>query len=89
MFNITEIKPCIQKIISFGQDIGLILGSGLGAYGEKLENAEYIEYKNIPGFPVSHVEGHKNRFIIGTLYGKKVIAMQGRFHYYEGIERAV
>ena len=64
--------------------IGLILGSGLGCLGEKIENPTIIEYKNIPNFPVSTVEGHKGQLIIGQLGGKDVIAMQGRFHYYEG-----
>ena len=71
----------------FCPEIGLILGSGLGGYGEKLENPAFINYKDIPGFPVSKVEGHKNRFILGTLFGKNICAMQGRFHYYEGIEQ--
>ena len=64
--------------------IGLILGSGLGSLGEKIENPITINYKDIPNFPVSTVEGHKGQLIIGTLGGKNVIAMQGRFHYYEG-----
>ena len=77
-----------EQIIEFSPEVGLILGSGLGAYGEKLENPVLIDYKDIPGFPVSKVEGHKNRFILGTLFGKRVIAMQGRFHYYEGIPQS-
>ena len=77
-----------ERIIEFSPEVGLILGSGLGAYGEKLENPIWIDYKDIPGFPVSKVEGHKNRFILGTLFGKRVIAMQGRFHYYEGIPQS-
>lgn len=77
----------VEKILDFKPEVGLILGSGLGDYGEKLENPEYIEYCTIEGFPVSKVDGHKNRFILGKLYGKRIIAMQGRFHYYEGIEQ--
>lgn len=64
--------------------IGLILGSGLGDYAETLENKRYVNYADIEGYPVSGVVGHKNRFVIGEKYGKTVIAMQGRFHYYEG-----
>jgi purine-nucleoside phosphorylase len=64
--------------------IGLILGSGLGELAEELESALYIPYNEIPHFPVSTVEGHAGRFAIGFLEGKRVIAMQGRFHYYEG-----
>lgn len=64
--------------------IGLILGSGLGDYAERLENPRYVGYKDIPGFPQSHVPGHKGRFVVGELFGKTVICMQGRVHYYEG-----
>ena len=64
--------------------IGLILGSGLGEYAEKIENKRFVSYSELPGFPQSRVEGHKGRFVIGELFGKTVICMQGRFHYYEG-----
>ena len=64
--------------------IGLILGSGLGDYAEKIENKRFVSYSDLPGFPQSRVEGHKGRFVIGELFGKSVICMQGRFHYYEG-----
>ena len=64
---------------------GLILGSGLGDYADLLENPVTVSYSDIPGFPRSTVRGHKGRFVIGTRFGKRVIAMQGRFHYYEGI----
>lgn len=64
--------------------IGLILGSGLGNYAERLENPRYVSYKDITGFPQSHVPGHKGRFVAGELFGKTVVCMQGRFHYYEG-----
>ncbi len=64
--------------------VGIILGSGLGALADKIKADKVIAYKDIPHFPVSTVEGHKGQMIIGTLGGKKVVAMQGRFHYYEG-----
>jgi purine-nucleoside phosphorylase len=64
--------------------IGLILGSGLGDYAERIENKRVVNYSDLPGFPRSRVEGHKGRFVIGELFGKTVICMQGRFHYYEG-----
>lgn len=64
--------------------IGLVLGSGLGDLAEEIENPVTIPYGDVPHFPVSTVEGHAGRFVIGTLEGKPVIAMQGRFHYYEG-----
>lgn len=63
---------------------GLILGSGLGDYAERIENKRIVNYADLPGFPRSRVEGHKGRFVIGELFGKTVICMQGRFHYYEG-----
>lgn len=65
-------------------EIGIILGSGLGKLADKIENPVAIPYKEIPGFPVSTAIGHKGNFIIGTLAGKTVMAMQGRIHYYEG-----
>ena len=63
---------------------GIVLGSGLGKLAERIEDPTVIPYGDIPGFPVSTAIGHKGNFIIGTLGGKTVIAMQGRFHYYEG-----
>ena len=64
--------------------IGLILGSGLGDYAERIENKKFVDYGELDGFPRSRVEGHKGRFVLGELFGKSVICMQGRFHYYEG-----
>lgn len=64
--------------------VGIVLGSGLGKLAEKIEDKIVIPYKEIPGFPVSTAIGHKGNFIAGHLGGKPVIAMQGRFHYYEG-----
>ncbi|EPH99922.1 purine nucleoside phosphorylase I, inosine and guanosine-specific [Enterococcus faecalis 13-SD-W-01] len=65
-------------------EFGLILGSGLGELAEEIENAVTIHYNDIPHFPVSTVVGHAGQLVYGTLSGKKVLAMQGRFHYYEG-----
>lgn len=64
--------------------VGIVLGSGLGRLAEKIENPVIIPYRDIPGFPVSTAIGHKGNFIVGSLGGKTVIAMQGRIHYYEG-----
>lgn len=64
--------------------VGIVLGSGLGRLAEMIEDKIVIPYKEIPGFPVSTAIGHKGNFIAGYLGGKPVIAMQGRFHYYEG-----
>ncbi len=74
----------IRNIYDFSPQIGLVLGSGLGDYAETLENPVIINYADIPGFPVSSVAGHKSRFVLGERFGKKTIAMQGRFHFYEG-----
>lgn len=65
-------------------DIGVILGSGLGDYAEALEDAVKLPYSEIPGFPRSTVAGHAGMWCCGTLHGKRVVMMQGRFHYYEG-----
>ncbi|MCR5004243.1 MAG: purine-nucleoside phosphorylase [Bacteroidales bacterium] len=65
-------------------EIGIVLGSGLGKLGDYIEDATVIPYKQIPGFPVSTATGHKGNLIIGNLGGKTIVAMQGRFHYYEG-----
>ena len=63
---------------------GIVLGSGLGKLADKIQNPVVIPYKDIPGFPESTAIGHKGNFIGGELGGKFVVAMQGRFHYYEG-----
>ena len=65
-------------------EFGLILGSGLGELAEEITDAVKIPYKDIPNFPVSTVVGHAGMLVYGTLGGKKVLALQGRFHYYEG-----
>lgn len=69
-------------------DVGIVLGTGLGALADKIEVAIRVPYEDIPFFPTSTVEFHKGRLIFGTLYGKKVLAMQGRFHLYEGYSAA-
>lgn len=65
---------------------GIVLGSGLGKLAEKIKDPVIIPYKDIPFFPISTAIGHKGNFIIGELGGKQVMAMQGRFHYYEGYD---
>ena len=61
-----------------------MLGTGLGDFADRIETRHALDYKDIPGFPVSTVEGHKGRLIFGEAGGRRVVAMQGRFHYYEG-----
>jgi len=81
---ITNAVKVLAPLCGENCKIGLILGSGLGNYAEKIENKRFVNYGDLPGFPQSRVEGHKGRFVIGELFGKTVICMQGRFHYYEG-----
>jgi purine-nucleoside phosphorylase len=87
--------PRVEKIMKAAEYIaarldgkkpfaGIVLGSGLGKLADKIENPIIIPYREIPGFPVSTAVGHKGNFIAGELGGKFVVAMQGRFHYYEG-----
>ncbi len=73
-----------EKLGGLEPVVGIVLGSGLGKLADRISDRTTIPYKEIPGFPVSTAIGHKGNFIAGTLGGKKVIAMQGRFHYYEG-----
>lgn len=73
-----------SKIGSQKPVVGIVLGSGLGKLGESIEDPVVIPYKDVPELPVSTAVGHKGNFIYGKLGGKAVIAMQGRFHYYEG-----
>lgn len=68
----------------FRPEAGIILGTGLGDFAEQIDVKYALDYKDISGFPVSTVEGHKGRLIFGLLEGRRVVAMQGRFHYYEG-----
>lgn len=74
----------INEQIQCKPEIGIILGSGLGGLAKEIEVEKEIPYEQIPNFPVSTVEGHNGHLISGKLGGKQVLAMQGRFHYYEG-----
>ena len=84
-----EIKSAVgylQNKTSFKPEIGIILGTGLGNLANKIEVELKIPYSEIPNFPQSTVKGHKGNLIFGSLSGKKVVALQGRFHYYEGYD---
>lgn len=74
----------IKQQSAFDGNIAVILGSGLGNFTNKIEDSLALSYKDIPNFPVSTVEGHSGKLIIGKFQGKQIIAMQGRFHFYEG-----
>ncbi|GIN60664.1 purine nucleoside phosphorylase [Robertmurraya siralis] len=82
--NIVAATEYLQKKLDLKPEIGLILGSGLGVLADEIENAVSIPYQEIPDFPVSTVEGHAGQLVFGQLNGAPVVAMQGRFHYYEG-----
>lgn len=75
----------IKKSWSGTPEVGIILGSGLGNLAGDITDSTEIPYENIPHFPSSSVEGHKGRLILGKMNGRPVIAMAGRFHYYEGL----
>ena len=88
IFNMDTLKAAASYVADFISgpmpEVGIVLGSGLGSLADSIENPQVLPYSQIPNFPVSTAVDHKGNFIIGTLAGKKVIAMQGRFHYYEG-----
>ena len=82
--HIDEALALLRTKTSMQPEIGIILGTGLGGLAKEISPEIVVEYEEIPHFPVSTVESHHGRLIFGTLGGKKVMAMQGRFHYYEG-----
>ena len=85
VLRINEAAAYIKNILGdFEPLAGIVLGSGLGKLADKIENPRVIAYKDIPNFSVSTAVGHKGNLIAGQLGGKPVLAMQGRFHYYEG-----
>lgn len=79
-----SIKYIKNKIGDFEPEIGIVLGTGLGGLVNEIEVAYSIMYASIPNFPISTLEFHSGKLIFGTLKGKKVVAMQGRLHFYEG-----
>jgi purine-nucleoside phosphorylase len=74
----------IQEKVLFNAEVGIILGTGLGGLVNEINIEHTLDYKEIPNFPVSTVDGHAGRMIFGKLGEKNIIAFQGRFHYYEG-----
>jgi purine-nucleoside phosphorylase len=82
--QIQECTSFISKHISDNPEVGIILGTGLGGLAAEIDIKKMISYNDIPHFPVSTVESHEGKLIFGQLGGKFVVAMQGRFHYYEG-----
>lgn len=87
MSTLKEIKAAtdfIKNQTDFKPEVGIILGTGLGALVDDIKVKHTLSYKDIPHFPISTVETHSGKLIFGELNGKNVVAMQGRFHYYEG-----
>ncbi|MGG4664945.1 purine-nucleoside phosphorylase [Providencia vermicola] len=82
--DILESLKFIQSRTELKPTVGIILGSGLGPFADTLENAVHIPYSEVPHFAKSEAVGHANELVIGTIAGKTVVAMKGRFHYYEG-----
>ncbi|HNT41257.1 MAG TPA: purine-nucleoside phosphorylase [Tenuifilaceae bacterium] len=84
--KINQTVAFIKGKVTIEPEVGIILGTGLGGLVKEIEKQQALDYKDIPNFPISTVEGHTGRLIFGELGGKKVVAMQGRFHFYEGYD---
>ena len=84
--NVCASAEFIKSKTTMTPAIGVILGSGLGGLVDIMEDKEIIPYKDIPNFPQSDVAGHAGNLVFGRIGDKTVVAMQGRFHYYEGYE---
>jgi len=84
--EVQETVSYIKEKTGFTPEYGVILGSGLGSFTDDIQIEFTLPYAEIPNFPVSTVQGHKGALVFGTIGGKKVVAMQGRFHFYEGYD---
>src|ERR1041385_6097113 len=82
--QIDEAVDAIRRRTSYQPRVGLILGSGLNNLAESVQKADIIPYGELPNWPVSTVQGHAGRLVIGELEGQNVFVMQGRIHFYEG-----
>lgn len=82
--RLTTVADLIRSRSGMSPDVGIILGSGLGAFADTFDDAVVLPYQEIPGFPTSSVPGHEGRLVVGKLAGATVVAMQGRVHFYEG-----
>ena len=82
--QVQETVSYIKEKIDFTPEYGVILGSGLGSFTDEMKVEYTLPYNEIPNFPVSTVQGHKGALVFGTIGDKRVVAMQGRFHFYEG-----
>jgi purine-nucleoside phosphorylase len=84
--KVQETVSYIKNKTNFTPEYGVILGSGLGGFTADITIEHTLPYTEIPNFPVSTVQGHKGALVFGTIQGKKVVAMQGRFHFNEGYD---
>jgi purine-nucleoside phosphorylase len=84
--DIDAAADAVRKHSKIVPRVGMILGSGLGPLAESIPNPDYVPYEEIPGWPISGVEGHVGRLVIGELEGQNVVVMQGRTHFYEGYD---
>ena len=84
--KINQTAAYLKTMVSYRPETGIILGTGLGHLADEITDKIEIPYEQIPHFPLSTVEGHSGKLIFGELGGKEVLAMQGRFHYYEGYD---
>lgn len=86
--KIRETVDFIRKSYQHEPEVGVILGSGLGSFSKEIAVELELPYADIPNFPVSTVQGHSGKLVFGTIEGKRVVAMAGRFHFYEGYDPA-
>ncbi|MGH7700518.1 MAG: purine-nucleoside phosphorylase [Gemmatimonadales bacterium] len=82
--NLTEAVRAVRARTDFVPDVAIILGTGLGGLADRVDAVARVPYRDIPGFPVPTVETHAGQLLLGTVAGRRVVAMQGRFHRYEG-----
>lgn len=82
--KLAEARDYLMERVRMLPELGVILGSGLGAFADLVEEKVVIPYKDIPHFPISTVEGHAGQLVFGKVQGRSVVVMQGRFHFYEG-----
>ena len=86
MEKIDQVADAVRARTDHKPEIGMILGSGLGSLADSIQNPDKIPYPELPGWPVSTVQGHSGQLVIGELEGKNVLVMQGRSHFYEGYD---
>ena len=85
-YNVLEMKDYILSRAKIDANTAIILGSGMGAFADRLDNPTYISYDDIPNYPISTVKGHSGELTIGNLKNIPLIIAKGRFHYYEGYD---